>query len=153
MTKLALHKAADDPEPVLLADDETVPPGASGTLSADSLAEWAYGYVDDYWQAGWKAGVEAGVTGLVESMSEKWGIIVNDIVRQLRPQLEAQIEAEYKARGQGALPPITVQAVFSGPLEIASSPTRVTRRKVMRDKQGRIVETIDVAEDLDEGAA
>src|SRR5262245_46685782 len=43
----------------------------------------------------------------------------------------------------------SAQPAFNGPIAISSMPARVTRRVVKRDEQNRIVETIDVEEDLD----
>ena len=124
---LVLRKSADDEPPVLLLDGDALPPDAEVTWPAGVWAEFVYAYVEatakTYAEAGVRFALNAANAYIQENFDAKAAIAPQDVPR---PQ-------------QLTLPP----------LSIASMPPRVTRRKVIRDAQGRITEVIDVSEDVE----
>jgi hypothetical protein len=122
--------------PVLLLDGEPVPPDATVTLTASTVAAT----MQTLHEAGYTAAFRAGAEACAKGIQAAW------------PEIAERFA------GKAAAPrPIEVAGLADlvdalresnqRPLEI-TTPPRVTTQRVKRDQQGRIVETVAVAEDV-----
>jgi hypothetical protein len=126
MTSFAYSKTTEG-EPVLILDGEPVAVDATVTLQSTTLAALLEG--------SYRGGAEACAKGVEAAWPE--------IAAQLGKATASQrIEVAGLAELVEAL-----RESAARPLEVAL-PTRLTTRKVERDKQGRIVSTLDVEESV-----
>jgi hypothetical protein len=134
MTSFAYSKTTEG-DPVLILDGEPVAVDATVTIQSTTLAALLEG--------SYRGGAEACAKGVEAAWPE--------IAAQLGPEIAAQLgKANGSQRIEVAGLADLVDALREStgrPLEVAL-PTRLTTRKVERDKQGRIVSTLDLEESV-----
>jgi hypothetical protein len=134
MTSFAYSKTTEG-EPVLILDGEPVDVDATVTIQSTTLAALLEG--------SYRGGAEACAKGVEAAWPE--------IAAQLGPEIAAQLgKANGSQRIEIAGLAELVEALRVAnqrPIEV-STPARVTRQTVKRDREGRIVETVAVAEDV-----
>lgn len=126
---LGYYQYDSDSDPILTIDDEPVGSESTVRLSATWMAAW----LKQFYSAGWYAGRDA----TVSAVKSQWPTIVQQLSNQaagVPPRIEHIITSKTEP----------------GPVEMAivAMPERVARSTVVRDKQGRISEAVNVTEDL-----